>query len=131
MAGAVLAAMVLTLLLPSELRLGPRLLLPILEGALLVALIIGDPGTISKSSSLLRGFSIALVSVLIAQSLWSTARLIEELIVGGPHTNNPDRFWRRRASCGSRTTSRSRCCTGSSTVEARRSGRTRSAIIPT
>jgi hypothetical protein len=89
MAGAVLAAMVLTLLLPSELRLGPRLLLPILEGALLVALIIGDPGTISKRSSVLRGFSIALVSVLIAQSLWSTARLIEELIVGGPHTNKP------------------------------------------
>jgi len=52
MAGAVLAAMLLTLLLPSELRLGPRLLLPILEGALLVALIIGDPGRISKRSSL-------------------------------------------------------------------------------
>jgi hypothetical protein len=54
MAGAVLAAMLLTLLLPSELRLGPRLLLPILEGALLVALIIGDPGRISKRSSVLR-----------------------------------------------------------------------------
>jgi hypothetical protein len=89
MAGAVLAAMVLTLLLPSDLRLGPRWLLPILEGALLVALIIGDPGRISKRSSVLRGFSIALVTVLIAQSLWSTARLIDELIVGGPHTNKP------------------------------------------
>jgi hypothetical protein len=89
MAGAVLAAMVLTLLLPSELRLGPRLLLPILEGALLVALIIGDPGRISKRSSVLRGFSIALVTVLIAQSQWSTARRIDELIVGGPHTNKP------------------------------------------
>ena len=63
MAGAVLAAMLLTLLLPSDLRLGPRLLLPILEGALLVALIIGDPGRISKRSSVLGGFSIALVTV--------------------------------------------------------------------
>jgi hypothetical protein len=54
-----------------------------------VALIIGDPGRISKRSSVLRGFSIALVTVLIAQSLWSTARLIDELIVGGPHTNKP------------------------------------------
>jgi hypothetical protein len=89
MAGAVLAAMVLTLLLPSDLRLGPRWLLPILEGVLLVALIIGDPGRISKRSSVLRGFSIALVTVLIAQSLWSTARLIEKLIVGGPHTRKP------------------------------------------
>jgi hypothetical protein len=89
MAGAVLAAMLLTLLLPNELRLGPRWLLPLLEGALLVVLIVGDPGRISKRSSVLRGFSIALVTVLIAQSLWSTARLIEELIVGGPHTNEP------------------------------------------
>jgi len=89
MAGAVLAAMLLTLLLPSDLRLGPRWLLPILEGALLVALIVGDPGRISKRSSILRGFSIALVTVLIAQSLWSTARLIHELIVGGAHTNKP------------------------------------------
>jgi hypothetical protein len=89
MAGAVLAAMLLTLLLPSELRLGPRWMLPILEGVLLVVLIVGDPGRISKRSSVLRGFSIALVTVLIAQSLWSTARLIEELIVGGPHTNKP------------------------------------------
>ena len=89
MAGAVLAAMLLTLLLPSELRLGPRWLLPLLEGALLVVLIVGDPGRISKRSTVLRGFSIALVTVLIAQSLWSTARLIEELIVGGPHTNKP------------------------------------------
>ena len=89
MASAVLAAMLLTLLLPSDLRLGPRWLLPILEGTLLVALIIGDPGRISKRSSVLRGSSIALVTVLIAQSLWSTARLIDELIVGSPNTNKP------------------------------------------
>ena len=87
MAGAVLAAMVLTLLLPSEFRLGPAWLLPILEGALLIVLIVGDPGRISRRSSVLRGTSIALVTVLIAQSLWSTARLIDELIVGGPHTD--------------------------------------------
>jgi len=89
MAGAVLAAAFLTLLLPSELRLGPRWLLPFLEGALLVALIVGDPGRISRRSSILRGLSIALVAVLIAQSLWSTFRLIHELIVGGPHTDQP------------------------------------------
>jgi hypothetical protein len=89
MSGAVLAAMLLTLLLPSDLRLGPRWLLPILEGILLLALVVGDPGRISKRSSVLRGFSIALVTVLIAQSLWSTGRLIQELIVGGPHTNKP------------------------------------------
>lgn len=89
MAGAVLAAMVLTVLLPKEVRLGPPWLTPLLEGVLLVVLILGDPGKISKRSSVLRGSSIALVSVLAAQALWSTARLIEELIVGGPHTSEP------------------------------------------
>jgi hypothetical protein len=89
MAGAVLASMVLTVLLPKEVRLGPPWLLPLIEGALLVALIAGDPGRISKRSSILRGVSIALVTVLAAQALWSTARLIEELIVGGPHTDAP------------------------------------------
>ena len=96
-----------------------------------MALIIGDPGTISKSSSLLRGFSIALVSVLIAQSLWSTARLIEELIVGGPHTNKPGPLLTAAGIVWVSNNIAFGCCTGSSTVEARRNGRTRSAIIPT
>jgi len=63
MAGAVLAAIVLTILLPADLRLGPRWLLPVIEGALLVALVVGDPGTISRRSRELRAISIALVVV--------------------------------------------------------------------
>jgi hypothetical protein len=43
MAGSVVAAMVLTILLPAAIRLGPRWLLPVIEGALLVAVIVGDP----------------------------------------------------------------------------------------
>jgi hypothetical protein len=54
----------------------------------LLALIVGDPGTINKRSSVLRGLSIALVAVLIAQSLWSTARLIDDIVTGGPHTSS-------------------------------------------
>ena len=54
MVGAVLAAIVLTILLPEEVRLGPRWLLPLLEGILLVAVIVGDPITISRRSRLLR-----------------------------------------------------------------------------
>ena len=89
MASAVLAAMILTILLPPEVRLGPRWLIPSLEGVLLIVLIAGDPGAISKRSSVLRGVSIGLVAVLIAQALLSTARLIDDLINGGPHTNSP------------------------------------------
>jgi hypothetical protein len=89
MASAVLVAMVLTVLMPDEVRLGPPWLIPLLTGVLLVVLIIGDPGRISRRSSVLRGFSIALVSVLAAEALWSTARLIDQLIEGGPHTSEP------------------------------------------
>jgi hypothetical protein len=89
MASAVLAAMVLTILLPDEWRLGPSWVVPSVEGVLLVALVLGDPGTISKQSSILRAVSIALVAVLIGQSLWSTVLLIDELINGGPQASSP------------------------------------------
>jgi hypothetical protein len=43
MAGALLAAMVLTILLPHTVRLGPQWLLPLVEAVLLVAVIAGEP----------------------------------------------------------------------------------------
>ena len=67
MAGAVLAAMILTILLPEEIRWIPPWLLPAIEGALLVALVVGDPGAIDRRSNALRGLSIALVAVLVAR----------------------------------------------------------------
>jgi hypothetical protein len=42
--GAVVAAMVLTVLVPAELRLAPAGLLPLLEATLLLALVFADPG---------------------------------------------------------------------------------------
>ena len=54
MAAAVLAAMALTFLLPDDLRLAPRWVLPTVEGLLLLALIAGDPGRISRRSTTLR-----------------------------------------------------------------------------
>jgi uncharacterized membrane protein len=88
MAGAVAAAMVLTFLLPNRVRPGPNWLLPLIEGLLLVALIMGDPGEINRRSSRLRWLSIALVSVLVFGSLWATVLLISDLIQGGPETNS-------------------------------------------
>ena len=44
MASAVVAAIILTILMPDDLRLGPNWLLPLIVGGLLVALIVGDPG---------------------------------------------------------------------------------------
>jgi len=88
MAGAVLAAIVLTALLPDAVRAGPRWLLPLIEGVLLAALIAGDPGRISRRSRALRALSIALVAVLVLGALWATVLLIDDLIHGGTETNS-------------------------------------------
>jgi hypothetical protein len=90
MAGAVLAAIVLTILLPNSIRVGPRWLVPLLEGVLLVIVVVGDPVRISRRSRELRTVSIVLVSVLVLGTLWSTGLLIDDLIHGGPETNSAD-----------------------------------------
>jgi uncharacterized membrane protein len=88
MVGAVLAAMALTVLLPDDLRLGPSWALPLLEGALLVTLIVGDPGSITRRSRELRAVGIALVAVLGLSSMVATGLLIDSLITGGPETDS-------------------------------------------
>lgn len=90
MAVAVVAAMVLTLLLPDDLRLGPRWLVPLVEGLLLVTLIAGDPGRISRRLAALRAVSITLAGVLAVSAIWSTLQLIDDLIHGGTETNSAD-----------------------------------------
>ncbi|MFE0424562.1 hypothetical protein [Streptomyces sp. NPDC058953] len=90
MAAAVIASAALTLLLPDDLRLGPRWALPLAEGLLLVALVSGDPGRISRRSTILRSVAVALVVVLAGSALWSTVQLIDDLIHGGTETNSAD-----------------------------------------
>src|SRR4249919_3750941 len=80
MAGAVLAAIVLTILLPDTVRPGPRWLLPSIEAVLLVAVIAGDPGKINRRSRWLRTLSIVLLAVLVFSTEWSTVQLIDDLI---------------------------------------------------
>jgi len=88
MAAAVLGAIVLTTLLPKDFRLGPSWLLPVIEGLLLLVVVAADPDEITKRSRLLRTLSIVLVTVLVVDALWATARLISDLISGGPETNS-------------------------------------------
>ena len=90
MASAVVAAIVLAILMPDDLQLGPNWLLPLIEGALLVALIAGDPGRIDRRSAPLRMLSIGLVSVLVLSALWATALLTSHLITGGRETKSAD-----------------------------------------
>jgi hypothetical protein len=88
MAAAVIAAMVLTILLPDSVRAGPAWLLPLIEGVLLVAVVAGDPGRIDRRSRELRVLSVVLVAVLVFGALWSTVVLIDDLIHGGTETNS-------------------------------------------
>jgi hypothetical protein len=88
MAAAVLAVIVLTLLIPHSLIVRPRWGVPIVEGVLLVAVIIGDPGKIDRRSRPVRALSISLIFLLVGTALWCTAQLIRELIEGGPATQS-------------------------------------------
>ncbi|MFF4277005.1 hypothetical protein [Streptomyces sp. NPDC001536] len=88
MAAAVVAAMVLTILLPDDLRLAPRWVLPTIEGLLLLALIAGDPGRIDRRTAALRSTSIALVGVLALSAVWSTVQLVDDIIHAGKETSS-------------------------------------------
>jgi uncharacterized membrane protein len=88
MAAAVLAAMVLSFMLPDEVRYLPRVLIPAVEFVLLVALILGDPGAIDRRAQWLRVISLVLVGVLLVGALWATVLLIDQLVSGGSITNS-------------------------------------------
>lgn len=88
MASAVLAAVVLTILMPDDVRLGPNWLLPIIVGVLLAALIAGDPGRIDRRTAPLRALSLGLISVLVFGALWATILLTSHLINGGKETDS-------------------------------------------
>ena len=88
MAGAVIAVIILTLLLPRTLIVHPRWGVPIVEGILLIAVIIGDPGKIDRRSRPVRALSITLIVILVATTLWCTIQLIRQLIAGGPATQS-------------------------------------------
>jgi uncharacterized membrane protein len=87
MASAVVAVIVLTILMPDDVQLGPNWLLPVIEGVLLVALIASDPGRIDRP---LRALSIGLVSVLVLGALWATVLLTSHLISGGKETDSAE-----------------------------------------
>jgi hypothetical protein len=91
MTSAVTAVIVLQALLQAQLHVRRHWLMWVLlaiEGLLLLALLIGDPGAIDRRSRLLRVLSIALVCALVASALWATTALISDLVGGGPETNS-------------------------------------------
>src|SRR5262245_3210488 len=82
MAITLLAAIALFFVLPSTMRAGPSGLIPAAELAMLVTLIVGDPGRIDRRSVGLRRVSLSLVGLLVLGSLWATVALVRALIHG-------------------------------------------------
>lgn len=79
---AVILAISLQLVLPSNLTFHPTYLLPSLEGLLLVGVTVANPRRINRTSSTLRVSSIALIALISAANAWSTAELIKGLVNG-------------------------------------------------
>jgi uncharacterized membrane protein len=94
MAVTLVVAIVLPFLLPPRFSLGPKWIIPALEGILLVALSIADPGRIDRRSAFVRVLSIVLVVILVTGAAVVTIRLVVDLIRGGPETNAPAQLLR-------------------------------------
>jgi hypothetical protein len=81
---SLLVAIVLQLVLPGQLRLLPRYLLPALEAALLVGLIAADPVRIESRSRMIRLATIALIFLISGANAASAVVLVRAIVIGAP-----------------------------------------------
>jgi hypothetical protein len=68
--------------LPGESAVRLPWLVPSLEAALLLALVVGDPAKMARHTHWARRIAVAIVIVLVAAALWATALLVYDLIKG-------------------------------------------------
>jgi len=79
---ALLVAMALPFLMPADYSPGARWLLPLVEGALLVAAISVDPGGIDRRSGHMRRLRIGIVMIIAFGAAWATSWLAVDLVRG-------------------------------------------------
>ena len=79
----VLAAVLLDLGLSDKLTLGPRWLLPGVEGVLVIGLMIATPRPNLKLSAVRRQFALSLIGLVSAVNLFSLILLVHYLVHGG------------------------------------------------
>lgn len=77
---AIVVAIVLYALLPGELLLGPRLLIPAVETVLLIALVATNPRHLTRETRVSRLSSLALISVVIVTNLAALGFLVHQLV---------------------------------------------------
>jgi hypothetical protein len=76
------AAIVLYAALPSQLLIGPRFVVPVLETILFVPLLLANPRRMSRQNRLLRRLSIALLLLIAVSNLVALVLLIRSLVIG-------------------------------------------------
>ena len=79
---AVLMAMALYALLPNQLLLGPRLVVPALEIILFVPLVVANPTRMTRQSRNLRRLAIALVLLIAFANAVALVLLVRQLVTG-------------------------------------------------
>lgn len=77
---ALLTAIALYVLLPSSLIVGPRWLLPILEGLLVIPLLITDPDRRDSDSAVLRTVSILFIALISIANVSALGLLVHDLL---------------------------------------------------
>ncbi len=86
---AVLTALALYILLPSQLTPGPKWVLPALEVALVVPLTVVNPDRSTRESSLVRTVSVVLIALINVANVASLALLVHFLLYGGRAQGRP------------------------------------------
>jgi hypothetical protein len=79
---AIIVAAVLYLLLPNPLIVGPRLVVPVLELALFVPLLIANPHRFTRQTGPLRTTSITLVTLIAVVNMTALGLLVHALVAG-------------------------------------------------
>ena len=80
---AVVAMIGLQLFLPERLSVGPRWALPVLEVAMIVVLVLANPGRMERSTPALRRLGLALITVASLGNGWSVLWLVMGIASGG------------------------------------------------
>jgi hypothetical protein len=79
---ALLVAMALPFLMPASYSPGARWLLPLVEGAIVVAAVSADPGGIDRRSGHIRRLRIAVIVIIVFGAAWATGWLAVDLVRG-------------------------------------------------
>jgi hypothetical protein len=86
--GALAVAIAVPLLLPARFSVGPNWIVPAVDLLLLLAIAVADRARHDRRPTVVRALSLALMVVLVAEAAGVTARLVVDLVEGGPETNN-------------------------------------------